>query len=62
MDIRAKENAPPMIEDARKVEGMTNRQINQVLELIIKTVLLIIPDIPERVKLVDILEEIKKTE
>ena len=58
---KAKNKAPPIIEDARKAEKMTNEQFNKVLELIKQLIIAIIPDIPERAELLAAVEKVANT-
>ena len=58
---KEKQNAPPVTEDARKAEKMTNEQFNKILELIKQLIIAIIPDIPERAKLLTAVEKVAST-
>ena len=58
---KAKNKAPPTSEALEVIE-ITNKQIEMLLQSIIEIVLLTIPDISERQKLIDVIERIKTTE
>ncbi len=59
---KAKNKAPPIIGTPEGDEELTNKQIKMLMQSIIEIVLLIVPDIPERAKLIEVIERIKTTE